>query len=345
MAKRNSAIDIFRYICAAMVVAIHTEPFYDINVHIGYFLQIITRIAVPFFFITSGYYYIRKSDSGTRILKPFLLRILKTYALWSCLYFMVDFFRWGYMNIKGFLAHCVYSFFLTGSHYHFWFFPALTYSACFVALFYKLKLQKALLPVSFLLYTIGCLGCSYRTIGNTVPGLSALFELSSFLTIRRIFLMGFPFFVAGIAVDRICKYIEQRKMKNSTQALALGSLAAIWFAEIVAITYLKWMDNIVVSFGLYMITIGVLVFFLLHPPLKLEKVAVKCHKAADFTYCVHPLIISLLQAAAAPLNRKIANTVLFFLTVFAAGMLLSIWHWLQGRVIPLIRFKKKIPGG
>lgn len=48
--ERNSSIDIFRYICAIMVIAIHTHPFMEISEKCGYvFTQITPRIAVPFF--------------------------------------------------------------------------------------------------------------------------------------------------------------------------------------------------------------------------------------------------------------------------------------------------------
>ena len=46
---RNCSIDIFRYICAIMVVAIHTHPFSEINEELSYASLIATRTAVPFF--------------------------------------------------------------------------------------------------------------------------------------------------------------------------------------------------------------------------------------------------------------------------------------------------------
>ena len=66
MTKRNCSIDIFRYICAIMVVAIHSSPFTDINKDLGYiFTEIVPQIAVPFFFITSGYFYIKGLEKGS----------------------------------------------------------------------------------------------------------------------------------------------------------------------------------------------------------------------------------------------------------------------------------------
>ena len=181
MAKRNGSIDIFRYICAVMVVAIHTSPFYDINAHIGYVAaEVLTRIAVPFFFLTSGYFYIKKLHKDKSAFKDYLFRTLKTYTVWSGLYYLVDFLVWGHNNLKGFLAHCIYTFTVTGSHYHFWFFPALIVSICLVTLVYRIGLQRFLLPTSIVLYIIGCLGCSYSAVGHLVPGLSWLYKLDVF---------------------------------------------------------------------------------------------------------------------------------------------------------------------
>lgn len=61
MTKRNGSIAVFRYIYAVLVVAIHTDPFYEINEQLGYMVYaVLSGIAVPFFFVTSGYFYIHK---------------------------------------------------------------------------------------------------------------------------------------------------------------------------------------------------------------------------------------------------------------------------------------------
>ena len=48
--QRNNSIDLFRYLCAVLVVIIHSS-FWRQWGTFGYFLgEILTRIAVPFFF-------------------------------------------------------------------------------------------------------------------------------------------------------------------------------------------------------------------------------------------------------------------------------------------------------
>ena len=71
--QRNCSIDFFRLVCAVMVVSIHTHPLSGINDSLTFFINnVFPRIAVPFFFCTSGYYYIRALKAGKPVFKkPF----------------------------------------------------------------------------------------------------------------------------------------------------------------------------------------------------------------------------------------------------------------------------------
>ena len=74
---RYPSIDIFRYVCAVLVIAIHTRPFNEINTTLSYLASdVIPRIGVPFFFITSGYFYIRRLQNGEN---PFWHYLSKKY--------------------------------------------------------------------------------------------------------------------------------------------------------------------------------------------------------------------------------------------------------------------------
>lgn len=316
MAKRNGSIDVFRYICAVMVIAIHTSPFYDINEHLGYIAtEVLTRIAVPFFFLTSGFFYIKKLNNDKSASKIYLCRLLKTYAVWSCLYYLVDFLEWGHANLKGFLAHCVYTFTVTGSYYHFWFFPALIASICLVTLVYRVGVQKILLPTSIILYIIGCLGCSYSAVGQLIPGLSWLYQSDSFLIIRRIFLMGFPFFTAGMAIEWVKNRID--RMSIRTQVLLLAAVLSWWLLEIAFIKFLGLGDDIIITFGLYLLTVYVFVFLLMHPG-SYGKIAAQCNASAEWTYYVHPIVIVGIQGISGIIGIEIENTLMFVLTSLIA---------------------------
>ena len=57
----NKLIDDLRIIAAILVVAIHTAPLFEYNEFISYFItNIIGRLAVPYFFVLSGYFLFKK---------------------------------------------------------------------------------------------------------------------------------------------------------------------------------------------------------------------------------------------------------------------------------------------
>ena len=319
MAERNRSIDIFRYICAIMVVAIHTSPFSDIDDRLGYlFTEIIPRIAVPFFFVVSGYFYTKGLGAKKKIFLPYIKRLLKTYTLWSLVYFAIDFVQWGHQNIKGFIVNCIYSFFVIGSHYHFWFFPAMFFVVCATTIVYKFGLQKLLLPVSIALYAIGCLGCSYYSLGTRIPVLSLLFSSQYFTLIRRIVLMAFPFFAAGYLVDAIEKYVRKYKVSNGIIVITLLGAISCWLLEIYLVVHYHLQDNIVITFCLYILTVMVMVFLLRFPMPQAHTISQKCQILANFTYHAHPLTIILLTYVANMIGDiTIHGTAMFFLTVLS----------------------------
>lgn len=56
--KENSTIDIVKLFFAYCVIAIHTVLFLDVNEGLYWFNNhMIWRLAVPFFFLTSGYFF------------------------------------------------------------------------------------------------------------------------------------------------------------------------------------------------------------------------------------------------------------------------------------------------
>lgn len=56
--SNHTFIDIFKFIAALLVVAIHTTPLEDISAKGNfYFENMLCRIAVPFFFAASGFFF------------------------------------------------------------------------------------------------------------------------------------------------------------------------------------------------------------------------------------------------------------------------------------------------
>lgn len=311
---RYCSIDIFRYICAVLVVAIHTSPFAEINMAAGFIAKdVITRIAVPFFFVVSGYFYFKKLRSGGKPFKQYIEHIVKLYAAWSFFYFLIAFAQWGYTDMKAFLVHCLVSFFFYGSAYHFWYFPALICAVCVIDWLWNLNMRTIILPLTFVLYGIGVLGCSYYNVCKTIPVIGQLYEHPQFMDIRRILFMGVPFFAGGYLVLKI----ENRISKRLCLFIWMAALI-IWVAEIVIVINMEYQRSIVLTFGLYLFALSTVIILMKNDQPELSQYADVCRKLACFTYYSHPAFIMLINFAAGIQRAKslpIPNTVLFFLTV------------------------------
>ena len=87
-----SGIDLMKFLCAILVVAIHVQPFRDVDKILNFVLtNYITRIAVPFYFVTSGYFLFRrvgieKHNFVPLIAKAYVYKIMKLYIIWTIIY-------------------------------------------------------------------------------------------------------------------------------------------------------------------------------------------------------------------------------------------------------------------
>ncbi|WZU02210.1 acyltransferase family protein [Erysipelothrix sp. D19-032] len=68
---RFENLDFLRYFGAVLIVILHLRPFKDISYPLDLlFNNMISRLFVPFFFITSGYFVAKKQKQNPRILQP-----------------------------------------------------------------------------------------------------------------------------------------------------------------------------------------------------------------------------------------------------------------------------------
>lgn len=327
-AHRNASIDLFRYICSVMVVIIHTSPLSEYNPQISYFLtNIFPRIAVPFFFSVSGYFYIKKLEAGTARFLPYISRLVTVYGIWSCLYFGISFLEWGHSSLRTFLISCPTQFFITGSSEHFWFFPALILSVSLVTLIYKLRLQKLLLPMSLLCYALGCFSCAYYTVFSELALFRPLFAWTHFNTLRRILLMGFPFFSSGLATIRLEKCWQNRR--RTVIPVYIAALV-LWAGEILIAGRMQLYRSFILTFGLYFLVLAVMQVLLEYPLPGFQKVSDKARAIANFTYYAHPFFLTCLTYSSYLITGSdMPSTPRFLLCIvmtFVCGNLLSKWN-------------------
>lgn len=213
--KRDIGIDVMRLICAILVVSIHTRSCADININIDFWINdFIARIAVPFFFMTSGYYFYNRYTNDNKYLVKYLKSIIRIYIIWSIFYIGLDIFiqiRSAEVNLTYFFS-LIKRLLLTGSNAILWYIPALAISIIFVSIFIKKQKYGLLIIISGVLYIFGLLGDSYIfIIENTkLIQLVNIYNII-FLSTRNGFCMAVPFITMGIFINRwkLCKLLKQ----------------------------------------------------------------------------------------------------------------------------------------
>lgn len=69
--QKSGGLDIFRIIAALLVISIHTSPFSGISENLDFFVtRIVSRVAVPFFFMVTGQYILSDFYNQNRKNKP-----------------------------------------------------------------------------------------------------------------------------------------------------------------------------------------------------------------------------------------------------------------------------------
>ena len=92
--KNYIGIDIFRVIAAIFIIAIHTSPFCSYNAWADFILtRVIARIAVPFFFMTSGFFLISRYQYSTKKLKIFVKKTASIYSVAIVLYIPINIYN------------------------------------------------------------------------------------------------------------------------------------------------------------------------------------------------------------------------------------------------------------
>ncbi|MFD0049760.1 acyltransferase [Actinomycetes bacterium NPDC127524] len=186
---RNYAIDYIKFYSIFAVVVIHTFPLDHLAGF--YMLDALSRFAVPFFFMSSGYLFGRKitrSNSNDAYFIKYVMKLLSLYALWFLFYCTYDisvllFTHHGkgaiddilhYLDNIALLDLLYYGKGTSG--YQLWFLPALVWSIFILYIFFRLKKVSLLILASLMLYLAGLLGQSYTMFYKMpVPTRNALF--------------------------------------------------------------------------------------------------------------------------------------------------------------------------
>ena len=174
-----AGVDYFRIVAAVMVIGIHTAPFSGISKAFDFLLTYCAgRVAVPFFFMTTGY-FVRGSwrkngnDAGSKVIR-FIKKTLFLYAVSIVLYLPINFYSGGLPGSAGeFIRMLIFD----GTFYHLWYFPAVIIGCFAVMMLLKKFPARTVFGITILLYLIGAGGDSYYGIAARIPALEHMYDV------------------------------------------------------------------------------------------------------------------------------------------------------------------------
>lgn len=222
--SRAEQIDVLKAVCAFLIVCIHA-PFPGA---VGEYFTALTRVAVPIFFMITGFFYADVVGRGRRVAqikKIFSLNVKANviFLIWKVVYnlakgrqalitFMADTFSAkAIMNFLLFNDNCVGS--------HLWYLSAILYVLIIVYMADRLNLKRLLIFITpLLLFGDLVLGkYSLLLIGREIP----------YYYVRNFLFVGIPYFCIGNIIHEYCNNLKRIKQEWLTVAIVLFSVTTV----------------------------------------------------------------------------------------------------------------------
>lgn len=174
---RNNALDLFKLIACMFVISLHVAGYPEMKVWFVNNLNLISRWAVPFFFVASGYHLSKKDRCGV------LVKINKTSIIIaaSCLLYMLFILVKSKFSIISMLNEGLsIRFYLSGSYGHLWFLFSLVYG-CIIASFFidGNESRKPIIIAAFILLLSWALDVA-NSVGDKIEAFYVVREVVSF---------------------------------------------------------------------------------------------------------------------------------------------------------------------
>ncbi|WP_233071100.1 acyltransferase [Motilimonas eburnea] len=179
--QRIASLELMRVIAMIAVIVIHVRLFIDLPPIAGepWLADIanqLARFAVPFFFLTAGYFIQPKLAANPYpVMRAYSRPLLRLWLVWSVICLLLP-SRFDVLAEQGYLAERMgYWQFLwqtplntlfEGGLVHLWFLPSLVIAVAMIAVLLHYQRQSWLLPLALVLYSYGVLAGSYSDLSQ-----------------------------------------------------------------------------------------------------------------------------------------------------------------------------------
>lgn len=321
MNNRNYAgIDCFRVIAALLVVAIHTSPLASFS-EIGDFIltRIIARVAVPFFFMTSGFFTISRYSCSAKKAAAFIKKTTIIYVASILLYLPLNIYN-GYFKMENLLPNMIKDIVFDGTLYHLWYLPAAITGVLIAGFLVKRLDYPKALAVTAGLYFIGLFGDSYYGISEKLSCLRGfynyIFQVTDY-TRNGIFFAPVFFVLGGWIADRRPQLMPEKNIRGLTVSLALMAGEA---------AFLKHFD-LQRHDSMYLFLLPCM-YFLFQAVIRLKgKRFAALRTVSLLIYIIHPMMIVAIRLAAKVLHLQkllVDNSLVHYLAVCLVSAAFSI---------------------
>lgn len=231
MKTQFKLMDITKFIMSFLVVAIHTNPFYEFSGTFFYNLWgTITSLAVPYFFVSFGFLLFINSDGteNDKKIKDSIIKYIKLYLLGSLAYLPLAIYHYYNAGIKFIYALVDYVrfFFFVGENYNsfiLWYLLSTIYTLLFIWVLIRIKMPKHLiLAMCFIIGFVGCVLTGFAKDPTMIENSAIISGIFSLL--RKVFIngrlsQGFIYIPIGMVIAEL--YIKGKRIMKENIILCI----------------------------------------------------------------------------------------------------------------------------
>lgn len=332
--KGYIGIDYFKFVAAFLVIAIHTSPLATFTENGDFILtRIIARVAVPFYFMTSGFFLISRYAYNTDKLRAFLKKMSVIYGISVLVYIPLNVYN-HYFCMDNLLTNLMKDIFFDGTMYHLWYLPASMFGAVIAwILVRKTGFYKAL-GITIVLYVVGVFGDSYYGVVCHIPTIQRiynhLFEMFDY-TRNGLFFAPVFFVMGGMIADK------ENGISRKKCVIGLSISALLMLAEGIVLHIFDLQRHDSMYFALLPC-----MYFLFTLLIQLQGQRKEMLRTmALVIYIIHPMIIVAVRLVARTLRMQtllIENSLIHYLAVCIVSAIIS---FLFVKVLHKVKGKRK----
>lgn len=312
MSRIISSIDLGKFFASILIVVVHCRPL-SVYPQMDYYLTGLCRIAVPFFFIASSYFFFKSEKD----IWTFVKRLLLLYLAWFVIELPLTVQRFFIDTDNSLLYNCFLFFrglFINSTFYASWFITALWQGVLIVWWLSKKINNKWLFGIGIICFIIACMWSMYReTINGTV--------IWPFFKVLGVLLAPSNSFIIAIPYCIIGKYFAEHPNLRINKPAAIIPIVMILALELWLCRNIGYMSD---SYFSLIVICPILFLFLLNWDISFNPTISKfLRNCSILIYLLHLPVLHLLNTHLhSPLSGFALLSVVFLCSLFFASIII-----------------------